>query len=107
MEQKSILISALSVGVGVGVGIGLASGQSIGNWGANNNAVTADKIEHEMLRQVIDGRESNVTFDKFPYYLRYLIPIPTIKFMIHFSFFGLISTNMLQDLSLDCHSSHS
>ncbi|RZC13605.1 putative AAA domain-containing protein C24B10.10c isoform A [Glycine soja] len=74
MEQKSILISALGVGVGVGVGIGLASGQSVGNWGANtfsSNAITAEKMEQEMLRQVVDGRESNVTFDKFPYYLRH------------------------------------
>ncbi|XP_073226139.1 uncharacterized protein [Cicer arietinum] len=75
MEQKSFLLSALSVGVGVGVGIGLASGQSVSKWGPNysfpSNAVTADKFEHEMLRQVVDGRESNVTFDKFPYYLRH------------------------------------
>ncbi|XP_027340718.1 putative cell division cycle ATPase [Abrus precatorius] len=72
MEQKSILISALSVGVGVGVGIGLASGQTVGKWGANtfsSNAVSAEKMEQEMLRQVVDGRESNLTFDKFPYYL--------------------------------------
>lgn len=76
MEQKSFLLSALSVGVGVGVGIGLASGQSVSKWGPNysfpSNAVTADKFEHEMLRQVVDGRESNVTFDKFPYYLRHV-----------------------------------
>lgn len=74
MEQKSILISALGVGVGVGVGIGLASGQSVGKWGANtfsSNAITAEKMEQEMLRQVVDGRESNATFDKFPYYLRH------------------------------------
>ncbi|XP_061337840.1 uncharacterized protein LOC133284778 [Gastrolobium bilobum] len=74
MEQKSFLISAVSVGVGVGVGvgIGLASGQSVGKWGANSrssNAINAEKMEQEMLRQVIDGRESNITFDKFPYYL--------------------------------------
>lgn len=76
MEHKSILISALSVGVGVGVGVGIGlanSGQNVSKWGPNysfsSNAVTADKIEHEMLRQIVDGRESNVTFDKFPYYL--------------------------------------
>ncbi|XP_019446555.1 PREDICTED: uncharacterized AAA domain-containing protein C16E9.10c-like [Lupinus angustifolius] len=72
MEQKSLLISALSVGVGVGVGLGLASGQSVTKWGGNNsssNSITAENIEQEMLRQVVDGRESNVTFDKFPYYL--------------------------------------
>ncbi|ESW32115.1 hypothetical protein PHAVU_002G294200 [Phaseolus vulgaris] len=72
MEQKSILMSALGVGVGVGVGIGLASGPNVGKWGANSfssNAITAEKMEQEMLRQVVDGRESNVTFEKFPYYL--------------------------------------
>ncbi|XP_027916950.1 uncharacterized protein LOC114176194 isoform X2 [Vigna unguiculata] len=72
MEQKNILLSALGVGVGVGVGIGLASGQGVGKWGANtssSNAITAEKMEQEMLRQVVDGRESNVTFEKFPYYL--------------------------------------
>ncbi|MED6113165.1 hypothetical protein PIB30_068310 [Stylosanthes scabra] len=72
MEQKSILLSAIGVGVGVGVGLGLASGQGVGKWGAStysSNAITAEKIEQEMLRQVVDGRESNVTFDKFPYYL--------------------------------------
>ncbi|CAK8539333.1 unnamed protein product [Lathyrus sativus] len=70
MEQKGLLLSALSVGVGVGVGLGLASGQT--KWGANalaSNAITPEKMEHEMLRLVIDGRESNVTFDNFPYYL--------------------------------------
>lgn len=69
-----MLISALGVGVGVGVGLGLASGQSVTKWGANpfsSNAITPEKIEHEMLRLIVDGRESNVTFDNFPYYLRY------------------------------------
>ncbi|KAK7822252.1 uncharacterized protein LOC112034429 [Quercus suber] len=73
MEQKSILISALSVGVGVGVGLGLASGsQTVTNWtgnGSASNAVTPDKMEKELLRQIVDGRESTVTFDQFPYYL--------------------------------------
>ncbi|XP_057761213.1 uncharacterized protein LOC130981634 isoform X2 [Arachis stenosperma] len=76
MEQKSLLISALSVGVGVGVGIGLASGQSLGStWGAtsssssNSNAITPMKLEQEMLKLVLDGGDSNITFDNFPYYL--------------------------------------
>lgn len=71
-------MSALSVGVGVGVGVGIGlanSGQNVSKWGPNysfssSNTVTADKIEHEMLRLIVDGRDSNVTFDKFPYYLR-------------------------------------
>jgi hypothetical protein len=81
MEQKSFLISALSVGVGVGVGIGLASGQTVSKWGggstysssSSNSFITADQIHHEMLRLIVDGRDSNVTFDKFPYYLRHML----------------------------------
>lgn len=88
MEQKGLLISALSVGVGVGVGLGLASGQT--KWGANafaTNAITPEKIEHEMLRLVVDGRESNVTFDNFPYYLRYFT-------FLHFSPFIFLISNV-------------
>ncbi|KAK7406079.1 hypothetical protein VNO78_07696 [Psophocarpus tetragonolobus] len=74
MEQKKILLSALGVGVGVGVGLRLASGPGITKWGLNpnssSNGVTAEDMEHEMLRMVVDGRESKVTFDQFPYHLR-------------------------------------
>lgn len=74
MDSKQMLLSALGVGVGVGVGLGLASGQAVGKWATGNstssNAVTADKMEKEVLRQVVDGRESKITFDEFPYYLR-------------------------------------
>ncbi|KAK1588945.1 hypothetical protein Q3G72_028903 [Acer saccharum] len=73
MEQKNVLLSALGVGVGLGVGLGLASGQSMSKWTGNNsassNGVTAEKMEQELLRQVVDGRESKITFDEFPYYL--------------------------------------
>ncbi|XP_056851175.1 uncharacterized protein LOC108827342 isoform X4 [Raphanus sativus] len=73
MDSKQMLLSALGVGVGVGVGLGLASGQAVGKWATGNstssNAVTADKMEKEILRQVVDGRESKITFDEFPYYL--------------------------------------
>ncbi|CAI0414728.1 unnamed protein product [Linum tenue] len=72
MEQKQFLLSALGVGVGVGVGLGLAS-PSMSKWAGGNasaaNVVTGDKLEHELLRQVIHGRESGVTFAEFPYYL--------------------------------------
>ncbi|KAG6633994.1 hypothetical protein CIPAW_12G087700 [Carya illinoinensis] len=64
MEQKSILLSALSVGVGVGVGLGFASGQAVSKWsraGSASNAVTLEKMEQEMLRLIVDGRESKVT----------------------------------------------
>ncbi|KAL4335336.1 hypothetical protein GQ457_07G008370 [Hibiscus cannabinus] len=71
MEQKHILLSALGVGVGVGVGLGLASGQNkwTGSGSTSSTGITLERIEKELLRQVVDGRESQVTFDKFPYYL--------------------------------------
>jgi hypothetical protein len=73
MEQKHMLLSALSVGVGVGMGLGLASGQKVSRWAGGNGSidgVTVEQIEQELMRQVLDGRESEVTFDEFPYYLR-------------------------------------
>ncbi|XP_011026962.1 PREDICTED: cell division control protein 48 homolog C-like [Populus euphratica] len=70
MEQKHIVLSALSVGVGVGVGIGLASGKTVSKWrGDASDGVNSETMEQELLRQVIDGRDSGVTFDQFPYYL--------------------------------------
>ncbi|KAJ6969834.1 hypothetical protein D5086_027899 [Populus alba] len=73
MEQKHMLLSALSVGVGVGMGLGLASGQKVSGWAGgcgSIDGVTAEQIEQELMRQVVDGRNSKVTFDEFPYYLR-------------------------------------
>nr|GMD53786.1 nuclear valosin-containing protein-like [Ipomoea batatas] len=71
MEQKRLFMSAL--GVGVGVGLGLASGQAINKWtGANSSpaeGLTADQIEQELRRLVVDGKDCKVTFDDFPYYL--------------------------------------
>ena len=73
MEQKHILLSALSVGVGLGVGLGLSSGQTVGKWVGGNwspHEITAEQIEQELMRQVVDGKDSKITFDEFPYYLR-------------------------------------
>lgn len=72
MEQKGFLLSALGVGVGVGVGLGLASGQAVNKWAGNvpSNAITLERMEQEMLRLIVDGRDSKVTFDDFPYFLR-------------------------------------
>lgn len=72
MEQKSFLLSALSVGVGVGVGLGLASGPTVGKWIGSNaslDSISADQIENELFRLLVDGRDTNVSFDDFPYYL--------------------------------------
>lgn len=72
MEQKNMLLSALGVGIGVGVGIGLASGQTISRWtgGSASNVITPLIMEQEMLNLIANGKDSKVTFDEFPYYLR-------------------------------------
>ncbi|CAH9111199.1 unnamed protein product [Cuscuta europaea] len=73
MEQKHLFMSAL--GVGVGVGLGLASGQALNKWtggGANSSApegFTADRIEQELRRLIIDGKGTDVSFQNFPYYI--------------------------------------
>jgi hypothetical protein len=72
MEQKGLIFSALSVGVGVGVGIGLASGQTMNKLRGFNSSIeslTAEQIEQELIRQLVDGRGSKVTFENFPYYI--------------------------------------
>ncbi|GER26842.1 P-loop containing nucleoside triphosphatehydrolases superfamily protein, partial [Striga asiatica] len=72
MESKSVIMSALGVGIGVGVGIGLASGQTVGKWtsGVPSSAgVTPSAMEQEMLALIVNGKDSKVTFDQFPYYL--------------------------------------
>ena len=72
MEQKHIWLSALSVGVAVG--LGLAPGQIVSKWtggyGCMAGDIMAEMIEHELFRMVVDGKQSKVTFDEFPYYLR-------------------------------------
>ncbi|KAL1550709.1 hypothetical protein AAHA92_18639 [Salvia divinorum] len=67
MEQKHVLLSALSVGVGVG--LGLASGSTFGRWTSAAEGVTPEGIHLELLRLVVDGKSCGVTFDEFPYYL--------------------------------------
>lgn len=73
MEQRHLVMSALGVGLGVGVGLGLASGQTVGKWAGlqqDRGAASApERIEQELARQVVDGKESKVTFEEFPYYL--------------------------------------
>ncbi|CAO2179149.1 unnamed protein product [Urochloa humidicola] len=67
--------SALGVGVGVGVGVGLGllsaglapsapSGDEFSSGGAS-----PEELQAELLRLVVHGRDSGVTFADFPYYL--------------------------------------
>lgn len=70
MEQKQFLLSAL--GVGVGVGLGLASRETVGKWvgyDSSSDTINAEKIEQELMKLVVDGKDSKVTFNEFPYFL--------------------------------------
>ncbi|XP_047973010.1 uncharacterized protein LOC125215595 [Salvia hispanica] len=73
MESKHVVMSALGVGIGVGVGLGLASGSNaVGKWaggGADANGLSPLIMEEEMIGLIGNGRDYNVTFDQFPYYL--------------------------------------
>ncbi|XP_057473254.1 uncharacterized protein LOC130761723 isoform X1 [Actinidia eriantha] len=71
MEQKHILLSALSAGVGLGLGLGLASGPTVSKWAGygSSEGITGEQIEQELLKLVVDGKESKITFDEFPYFL--------------------------------------
>ncbi|CAA6665938.1 unnamed protein product [Spirodela intermedia] len=74
MEQKHIFTALSAVGLGVGVGIGLASGQTSSRWAlpmhpSLSPGVTAERVEQELMRQIADMKDSNVTFNDFPYYL--------------------------------------
>ncbi|KAK8625957.1 hypothetical protein V6N13_133614 [Hibiscus sabdariffa] len=64
-------MQSLARSVAPRVGLGLASGQNkwTGSGSTSSTGITLERIEKELLRQVVDGRESQVTFDKFPYYL--------------------------------------
>ncbi|CAN4087681.1 unnamed protein product [Withania somnifera] len=67
MEQKHVMLSALSVGVGVG--LGLASGQAVNKWTTPAQGITPDQIEQELRRLILDGKHTKITFEDFPYYL--------------------------------------
>ncbi|XP_062180819.1 peroxisomal ATPase PEX6-like [Phragmites australis] len=72
MEQRNLIVSALSVGVGVGLGLAsarwAAPAHGEGSGGVGSGAGVAE-VEAELRRLVLDGRESDVTFDEFHYYL--------------------------------------
>ncbi|XP_014514507.1 spastin isoform X1 [Vigna radiata var. radiata] len=72
MEQKHVLLSALSVGVGLGVGLGLSTGQAVQKWvggSCESDEISGEQIVLELNNKVIDGKNSKTTFDEFPYYL--------------------------------------
>ena len=69
--EKHLLMTALS-GLGIGVGLGWVSGQTMSGWNGpfSSSGVTSEVIEQELRRLVVDGRDGNINFDDFPYYLR-------------------------------------
>uniref|UniRef100_A0A803MKW0 AAA+ ATPase domain-containing protein n=1 Tax=Chenopodium quinoa TaxID=63459 RepID=A0A803MKW0_CHEQI len=50
----------------------MASGQTVGKWIGSNeslDSISADQIENELIRLLVDGKDTKVSFDEFPYYL--------------------------------------
>ncbi|KAK9059314.1 hypothetical protein SSX86_021933 [Deinandra increscens subsp. villosa] len=70
MEGRAF-VSALSVGIGIGVGLGVGRTVNRLTSGSDSsaNAITPQIMEREILSLIMDGRDSNVTFYEFPYYL--------------------------------------
>lgn len=109
--SRSIQCSVIDVECRSRVGIGLASGKAVSKW--RGDAASASKgtsletMEQELLEQVIDGRESGVTSDQFPYYLRCPSPPclsvflhPLLKFHVRSFFWYCVFT------SSKCHSNN-
>ncbi|KAF8779201.1 hypothetical protein HU200_002878 [Digitaria exilis] len=71
MEEHSSSIIASAVGIGVGVGLGLASARfsAAGRSRGPTVGPTPAEVEAELRRLVVEGRDSGVTFDDFPYYI--------------------------------------
>ncbi|XP_027364141.1 putative cell division cycle ATPase isoform X1 [Abrus precatorius] len=69
MEQKHLLLSALSVGVGLGVGLGLSTGQKWVGGNCESDEISGEQIVQELYKKVVEGKDSKITFDDFPYYL--------------------------------------
>ncbi|GJT61011.1 P-loop containing nucleoside triphosphate hydrolase superfamily protein [Tanacetum coccineum] len=72
MEQKHVLLSALSVGVGIGVGVGV--GLNVNKWYSGDDddgesGATAAQIQHELRRLIVDGKDEKITFKDFPDHL--------------------------------------
>ncbi|KAK7343715.1 hypothetical protein VNO77_12692 [Canavalia gladiata] len=80
MEQKHVVLSALSVGVGLGFGLGLSTGQKWVGGNAVSDEISEEHIVQELINKVVHGKDSKTTFDDFPYYLservRFLLKLP-------------------------------
>lgn len=66
MDKKGAFVSALSVGIGIGVGLGV--GKTVNRLTSGNdsttNGITPQTMEREFLSMIMDGRDSNVTFNE-------------------------------------------
>ncbi|GAU32331.1 hypothetical protein TSUD_43730 [Trifolium subterraneum] len=71
VDQIGVLLVALRVGIGLYVGLAIwAVGFGVGGDHVSNQISSKDQIVmEELMKLVIDGKDSEVTFDKFPYYL--------------------------------------
>lgn len=66
-----MIFPALALGVGLGVGVATARTQTFLKWttGADSSP-SVQLLEMELMAQAVDGKDSTISFDKFPYYLK-------------------------------------
>ncbi|KAL2902692.1 Replication factor C large subunit [Bienertia sinuspersici] len=83
MDQIQLIMSAVGVGIGVGLGLGLLFGQTGSS--LTLNTITGERMEEELLSMVVDGRNTKVTFDEFPYYLSHILIWITNLIYLHVS----------------------
>lgn len=71
MENKQVIFPALALGVGLGVGVATARTQTFLKWTTSgaDSSPSVQLLEMELMAQAVDGKDSTITFDKFPYYL--------------------------------------
>lgn len=68
MEEKQVLLSSFAIWAGLNLGVGIYAGVKHYN---QSNQLHEDQIVKGLMKLVTNGKDYDVTFDKFPYYLRY------------------------------------
>ncbi|KAH7427530.1 hypothetical protein KP509_10G048300 [Ceratopteris richardii] len=70
MEGKEMLLPAIALGLGLGIGVATSQTCAFQNLTTGaDSCPSVQLLELELRSQVVDGKESAITFEKFPYYI--------------------------------------
>lgn len=64
IQRVRVLLCFLFVPIGAGLGVIMVKNVGVGS------DAESDEFMEDLMKQVIDGKDSDVTFDNFPFYLR-------------------------------------